>query len=87
MELKVQRIRKKLTQSDVGCVLGISASTYAKKESGEIKITMDEFNKLCNFYGIKDTSIFFKLNVDKKATEIQLIREKKWERREGWRIY
>lgn len=66
MELKAQRIRSDKTQAEVANYLGIRPVTYTKKENGNIKITMEEFEKICNFLKVKDITIFFKNSVDKK---------------------
>lgn len=66
MELKLQRIKRSYTQKDMANLLGISASTYNKKETGDIKISVEEFAKIANIFGMHDMSIFFKPNVDKK---------------------
>lgn len=66
MELKLQRIRRNYTQRDMANLLGISASTYSKKEMGEIKISVEEFANIVNIFELEDASIFFKNNVDKK---------------------
>lgn len=60
LELKAQRVRRGLSQKDVANYLGMATSTYAKKESGTIKMGVDEFTELINFLKIEDVSIFFR---------------------------
>lgn len=65
LELKAQRVRQGKTQEDLAKVLGIKTNTYSKKEAGTIKITVEEFQKICNYLKIKNVNIFFTQSVDK----------------------
>ncbi len=64
LELKAQRVRKGKTQKDIADMLGIRSNTYAKKEAGNIKITVEEFDKICKFLEVEDYNIFFTQCVD-----------------------
>lgn len=66
MELKAQRVRKGRTQKEVADVLNIKPNTYTRKEAGEIKITVEEFQKICNFLEVTDYNIFFTQSADEK---------------------
>ena len=65
LELKAQRVRKGKTQEDVANVIGVKANTYARKESGYIKMPVEEFGKIGKFLEVEDYNIFFTQSVDK----------------------
>lgn len=49
---------RKLTQSDVAEVLGITGGAYAKKETGTVAITVTDLTKLAEFYNIPLSHFF-----------------------------
>lgn len=59
--LRSLRVEKELRQDHVADVLGISRTTYVRKEQGSIPITTDEWVKLANALG-KDLAYFFSLS-------------------------
>lgn len=51
--LIILRDENNLTQEDVAKILGISKSSYSRKESGKTEFTVSEFNKLLNLFKVK----------------------------------
>ena len=47
--LIIKRKEKNITQEKMAEIIGKKASTYAKKERGELPITIDEAKKICEF--------------------------------------
>lgn len=66
LELKAQRVRKNLTQSDVAKILGITTFTYQRKENGVRSFTVEEAKKLSDTFGKSIEEIFFNLEVTKR---------------------
>lgn len=68
--LKAERIAKGLTVQQMADELGISKSTYSKKENGKLPVTVEDFSVISNKLGIPidQISIFFTLNVSKMET-------------------
>lgn len=59
-KLREKRQERKITTSEMADFLGYkSGSTYAKKERGEIAITLDEARKICTILGCSINDIFF----------------------------
>lgn len=50
MHINLYKFRKgvKLTQTDLGDVIGVTAQQYGKRERGEMSITLDEASKISN---------------------------------------
>ena len=59
--LKAERIAEGYTTQEMGDALGISKSTYSKKENGKIPITVEDFSIISKKLGIpkEKISIFF----------------------------
>lgn len=73
MPLTLQQARKcKLkTQQDLADLLGISKSTYSRKENNHIPFMQEELNKIKGFLELTDKEfieIFFNLEVALKTT-------------------
>jgi HTH-type transcriptional regulator/antitoxin HipB len=68
--LKAERIAKGLTVQQMADELGVSKSTYSKKENGKLPVTVEEFSVISNKLGIpiERIGIFFTLNVSKVET-------------------
>lgn len=59
-KLREKRQEKNITVEEMAELLGYkSASTYSKKERGEIVITINEAKKICLILGCSMDSIFF----------------------------
>lgn len=59
-KLREKRKERNITTSEMAELLGYkSSSTYAKKERGEIAITLDEAKKMCIILGCTINDIFF----------------------------
>ena len=59
--LRTLRIEKALRQEHVATTLGVSRTTYVRKEQGTIPITTEEWVKLANVMG-KEPGYFFSLS-------------------------
>lgn len=67
LELKSHRVRKGLTQKDVANLLGLTASTYTKKENYQIPFSLRELKVLKMAFELDDKEfmkIFFKQECD-----------------------
>ena len=73
--MKLKEIREKhgLMQEDVASVLGISPANYSKKESGKVKVSLDEAKKLSMLFGETIDVIFFSDEVSKNETESEAV--------------
>lgn len=52
----------KLTQADVAKGAGFSRTNYAKKEKGDVPLTLSDLEKLSDFYGVPVWQILHKEN-------------------------
>lgn len=57
--LKALRIKHQLKQQDVAKLLGISETTYNRKENGVNEFTISEAMELGNIFNINPSEIFF----------------------------
>ncbi|WP_437131243.1 helix-turn-helix transcriptional regulator [Peptostreptococcus russellii] len=57
--LSNKRKEKQYTLEEMAKYLGISKSSYYKKEIGEIKISLSEAKKLADFFEINIEALFF----------------------------
>ena len=62
-KLKGERVASGITQTEAGMALGVSRSSYWKRENGYVQIGVDELAKLSNLFGEPDVRVFFDLNV------------------------
>lgn len=69
--LKSLRVEKELKQDHVAKVLGVSRTTYVRKEQGAIPITTEEWVKLANAMG-KELAYFFNLSSTGAREELLL---------------
>lgn len=51
-QVQAERKRRKLTQTDMGRVIGKSMGTYRKKEVGEMDFSDEEKIKILNFFDL-----------------------------------
>lgn len=60
-KLRYERMSRKISQEKMAEVLGVTRTTYYKKENGDIKISVEEFSKILDALDIpkKDAGIFF----------------------------
>lgn len=56
--LYASRKEAKLTQTDMGKVIGVTAQQYGKRESGQISITLDEAGLFSKKLGKPITDLF-----------------------------
>lgn len=70
-ELKSLRVKNGLTQRDLAEKLGISETSYNKRENGSISFTIDEIKKIKIHLNLTDADIiriFFTDEVAQKTT-------------------
>lgn len=65
--LKAERIAQGMTQADIAKKLGMTRVSYAKRENGNINISVDEFAEILTALGYDKTKmpIFFEVSVPK----------------------
>ena len=68
--LRNLRIKKGLRQDQVAKVLGVSRTTYVRKEQGSIPITTEEWVRLADSLGKEPGYFFSLLSEDEKETLI-----------------
>ncbi len=68
--LKAERIARGFTVEEMGEALGVTKSTYSKKENGRIAITVEDFISISNKFDIppEQIMIFFTINVSNMET-------------------
>lgn len=67
-KIKVLRAIKGATQEDVAKMLGITLSTYCKKENSKTEFTLKEAYKLAKYFDCSIEEIFFNNSVNFKNT-------------------
>lgn len=66
--LKALRVKQQLKQQEVAKMLGISETTYNRKENGINDFTIKEAIKLGEIFSINPGEIFFTSEVAKRIT-------------------
>ncbi len=61
-ELKAMRVRKGLTQKELGALIGVGYGTISKWETGESDPQFAKIGKLANALGVTTADIFFALD-------------------------
>lgn len=66
--LKAERVARNLNQEEMAKRLGMSRSSYSKRENGKIDISVDELAKIIQVLGINKNkmSLFFTQSVPDK---------------------
>ena len=66
--LKFERLSRNVTQEEVAKVLNITRGSYHKKETGKLKLSVEEFALVLDRLGIpeKEASNFFVSNVPER---------------------
>lgn len=59
LNLKIARIKKRLTQEELCKLVGIGRTTLSKLEQGKIKPKMDTMEKLSKALNVPITELFF----------------------------
>lgn len=62
-KLKGERVASGVTQMEAATTLGVSRTSYWKRENGYVPIGADELAKLCNLFGESDIRVFFDFTV------------------------
>jgi transcriptional regulator with XRE-family HTH domain len=63
-KIKLVRIRRNITQKEMGLVLGVAKETYRNIESGIIRLKLDDYLKICQHLEVSP-SYFFASDEDK----------------------
>lgn len=71
--LRVERVKKNLTQKELAKALGLSQATYSLYELGKASPSLENAEKIANFFG-KDISYIFSKN---DTRENSLVEESK----------
>ncbi|GAA0076147.1 hypothetical protein UT300005_05250 [Clostridium sp. CTA-5] len=57
--LKAYRMLKGIKQEEVAEILGISLTTYSKKETGKTQFSLEEAKKMSDYFNISIEQLFF----------------------------
>ncbi|KXZ40046.1 DNA-binding transcriptional regulator, XRE-family HTH domain [Alkalithermobacter thermoalcaliphilus JW-YL-7 = DSM 7308] len=68
-KLKALRVEHRYKQIDLARKIGMSASTYVKKENGYCEFTASEMQKICSIFNKTAEEIFFTDKVTDCMTE------------------
>lgn len=55
--IKKIRVQKGIKQSEIASYLGTAQRTYSDIENGKIRLTVDDFMKICNYFNIEPFEI------------------------------
>jgi transcriptional regulator with XRE-family HTH domain len=58
IRLKLWRLQAALTQVEAACAIGIGESSYAILESGRLRPTAGQRDRLCAYFGKQADSLF-----------------------------
>lgn len=62
-EIRIARLRKRMTQQQLSDKTGISRATIAKYELGQIEMGMPVFIEICNAIGISYADVLNGINI------------------------
>ncbi|MBV1817299.1 helix-turn-helix domain-containing protein [Bacteroidales bacterium MSK.15.36] len=65
LKLKALRIEHEIKQSDLADMIGISKTTYNRKENGFNEFTENEIKIICEIFNKEPSEIFFNNKVTK----------------------
>ncbi|NFO40829.1 helix-turn-helix transcriptional regulator [Clostridium botulinum] len=57
--LKAYRMLKGIDQKNVAQMLGISLTTYSKKETGKTQFSLEEAKKISDYFNLSIEQLFF----------------------------
>lgn len=63
-KLKIYRTMKSINQSELAKVIGVTLSTYSKKETGKAVFTLIEAKQLAEYFETTIEELFFKCEVN-----------------------
>lgn len=69
-KLKELRAEKKITQEELAEYLGISCPNYGKKENDQIRFSLEEAQKLSEYFGMSIEDLFFANRLSKIETHV-----------------
>lgn len=67
-KLKIYRTMKAVNQSELAEEIGVTLSTYSKKETGKAVFTLTEARKLAEYFETTIEELFFNKEVNFKNT-------------------
>jgi len=59
LNLRVARLKARVSQEDIAKLLGVNVNTYSSKERGKTEFTLGEVKKLADFFGTTIDELFF----------------------------
>lgn len=70
-KLRYERMSRKISQDEMAEALNLKRSSYAKRESGNVKISVEEFIVIINKLGIPENEVinFFTFNVPERERQ------------------
>lgn len=71
-KLRYERMSRKITQEEMAKALGVTRSSYIKRENGSVKISVEEFSVILNKFGIPESEIsnFFTFSVPDRERQL-----------------
>jgi transcriptional regulator with XRE-family HTH domain len=70
IKLLIKRLEKQLSQEEISDLVGMTQSTYSRKEKGITKITISEWTKIAKVLGVEKEEIFEPINPKIKLSNI-----------------
>ncbi len=58
LKLQIMRLQKQLSQEEIADLVGMTQSTYSRKEKGITNITMQEWMKIAKVLGVEKDEIY-----------------------------
>ena len=75
--LKELRLRQtpKVTQKQVADILGVAEGTYSRKETGQIGTSLEDIEKIAEFYGLTIQDLFGTISpLDNDKSELETLK-------------
>ena len=66
VKLQIMRLQRHLSQEEIADLIGITQSSYSRKEKGITNITMQEWTRLAKVFGVEKDEIY-QANTSKKG--------------------
>jgi len=71
-KLRYERMSRRITQEEMAKALGVTRSSYIKRENGSVKISVEEFSIILKKLGIHEDEIsnFFTFKVPERERQV-----------------
>lgn len=71
-KLRYERMSRQITQEEMAKALGVTRTSYIKRENGSVKISVEEFSIILNKFGMSEEEIsnFFTFKVPKRERQV-----------------